>query len=69
VQGVVLNVYTEPTWRRRGLAALLMQHVLEWAEANKVKTLVLHASGDARPLYEKLGFVPTNEMRYTGGRT
>jgi len=28
--------------------------------------LVLHASQDARPLYEKLGFVPTNEMRYTG---
>ncbi len=69
VQGVVLNVYTEPTWRRRGLAALLMQHVLEWSEANKVKSLVLHASADARPLYEKLGFVPTNEMRYTGGRT
>jgi len=67
VQGVVLNVYTEPTWRRRGLAALLMQHVLNWAEANGVKSLVLHASHDARPLYERLGFVPTNEMRYAGG--
>lgn len=28
--------------------------------------LVLHASPDARPLYERLGFEPTNEMRFTG---
>ncbi len=64
MQGVVLNVYTEPAWRRRGLAALLMGHVLDWAKANGVKSLVLHASREARLLYEKLGFVPTNEMRY-----
>jgi GNAT superfamily N-acetyltransferase len=66
-QGVVLNVYTEPAWRRQGLAALLMTRVLDWAKANGVKSLVLHASDSARPLYEKLGFVPTNEMRYVGG--
>jgi GNAT superfamily N-acetyltransferase len=63
-QGVVLNVYTEPAWRRRGLAALLMRHVLDWAKVNGVRNLVLHASPDARALYQKLGFVPTNEMRY-----
>jgi GNAT superfamily N-acetyltransferase len=65
-QGVVLNVYTEPPWRRHGLAALLMRHVLDWAEGKGVKDLVLHASLDGRALYEKLGFVPTNEMRYSG---
>jgi GNAT superfamily N-acetyltransferase len=65
-QAVVLNVYTEPPWRRQGLAALLMRHVLDWAKANGVMNLVLHASRDARALYEKLGFVPTNEMRYAG---
>jgi GNAT superfamily N-acetyltransferase len=65
-QGVVLNVYTERAWRRRGLAAPLMQHVLNWATANGVTSLVLHASHDARSLYEKLGFVPTNEMRFAG---
>lgn len=27
-QGLVLNVYTEPAWRRRGVAEFLMQHVL-----------------------------------------
>jgi GNAT superfamily N-acetyltransferase len=67
-QAIVLNVYTEPAWRRRGLAALLMQRVLDWAKANGVKNLVLHASDSGRPLYERLGFVPTNEMRYVTPR-
>lgn len=63
-QAIVLNVFTEKGWRRRGLAALLMQHVLQWAAASDIDTLVLHASDDGRALYERLGFVQTNEMRY-----
>jgi GNAT superfamily N-acetyltransferase len=65
-QGVILNVYTEPAWRRRGVAELLMRHILAWAAEAGLDTLVLHASAEARPLYERLGFVPTNEMRYAG---
>lgn len=65
-QGIVLNVYTERAWRRRGLARLLMRHVLEWAASTEIETLVLHASDDGRPLYERLGFVASNEMRYPG---
>ena len=63
-QAVVLNVFTEPAWRRRGLAASLMRHIIDWARTANIDTLVLHASDDGRPLYEKLGFVQTNEMRY-----
>jgi GNAT superfamily N-acetyltransferase len=63
-QGIVLNVFTEKAWRRRGLAAMLMRHVLEWAARSNLDTLVLHASGEGRSLYDRLGFVPTNEMRY-----
>jgi len=65
-QGIVLNVFTERAWRRRGLAALLMDEVLSWARASGLDTLVLHASGEGRPLYERLGFAPTNEMRFAG---
>ena len=64
-QGIVLNVYTEKAWRRKGLAALLMQHVLDWAVTSDLDTLVLHASGEGRALYDRLGFAQTNEMRYT----
>jgi ribosomal protein S18 acetylase RimI-like enzyme len=66
LQGLIVNVYTEPSWRHRGLASLLMRHVLDDARARRVASLVLHASDQARAMYESLGFAPTNEMRYTG---
>ena len=62
----MLNDFTEPAWRRRGLAELLMHHVLEWARDQRLDRLVLHASAEARALYERLGFVATNEMRFSG---
>jgi RimJ/RimL family protein N-acetyltransferase len=61
---IVLNVFTEPEWRRRGAGRLLMEEVLGWARAEKLDRLVLHASDQARALYERLGFVATNEMRF-----
>lgn len=65
-QGVVLNVFTERPWQRHGLARLLMERVLAWAAETGLETLVLHASPDGRRLYESMGFVATNEMRYAG---
>jgi len=62
-QGLILNVFTERAWRRRGVAAALMRELLGWCRANGIESLVLHASADGRPLYERLGFTPTNEMR------
>jgi len=65
-QGLVMNVFTERPWRRRGIAELLMRHLLAWVEESGLDTLVLHASDEGRRLYERLGFVATNEMRYAG---
>ena len=65
-EAVVLNVFTEEAWRRRGLAMKLMRHVLSWARERGIERLVLHASSTGRPLYERLGFAATNEMRYLG---
>jgi GNAT superfamily N-acetyltransferase len=65
-QGLVLNVYTEPAWRRRGAAERLMRAVLAWSEARGLASVVLHASDEGRALYERLGFVGTNEMRWSG---
>jgi ribosomal protein S18 acetylase RimI-like enzyme len=62
-RGNLLNVYTEPAHRRRGMARALMQIALDWCAANQVATVILHASPDGRALYESLGFTPTNEMR------
>jgi len=65
-QGLIVNVYTERAWRRRGVAAALMRELLRWCRARGIESLVLHASDEGRPLYEKLGFTDTNEMRYDG---
>lgn len=61
--GTVLNVFTEPEWRRRGVAALLMQHIIDWSRDERLDGLTLHAANAGRALYEKIGFVATNEMR------
>jgi GNAT superfamily N-acetyltransferase len=66
-QALVLNVYTERAWRRGGVADALMRELLQWCRGNGIESVVLHASDEGRPLYEKLGFTPTNEMRYDGG--
>jgi GNAT superfamily N-acetyltransferase len=59
----VQNVYTEPEFRRRGLARLLMERAVAWCRAEGMANISLHASEFGRPLYEALGFLPTNEMR------
>jgi len=66
-QGLIVNVYTERAWRRKGVADALMRELLQWCRENGIESVVLHASGEGRPLYERLGFRPTNEMRYDGG--
>jgi GNAT superfamily N-acetyltransferase len=67
-EAYVLNVYTDPPHRRRGLARRLMETILAWCEAEGVHRVSLHASDDGRELYAALGFAATNEMRRdTGG--
>jgi GNAT superfamily N-acetyltransferase len=65
-QALICNVYCEPEHRRRGLARALMTEMLEWCGRERMAKIVLHASPDGRPLYESLGFVQTNEMRWQG---
>jgi ribosomal protein S18 acetylase RimI-like enzyme len=66
-EAIVLNVYVEPAWRRRGVADALMRAVLDGLAARGIRRIVLHASDEGRRLYERLGFVATNEMRLRRG--
>jgi len=61
-QGLVLNVYTEKEWRRKGLGELVMRTIEQWARENGLASLVLHASEMGRSLYERMGWVQSNEM-------
>lgn len=62
-RGYVLNVYTEPAYRRCGLARRLMQIVLDCCREHGFVMVNLNASKEGRPLYESLGFKVTNDMR------
>ena len=61
----ILNVYTEPDYRRRGIARRIVTAIVDWCRAQGFKTVTLHASDDGYALYSGLGFKPTNEMRLT----
>jgi GNAT superfamily N-acetyltransferase len=63
LEAYVLNVFTEPTWRRRGVARALMERVVEEARARGVKRIWLRASDDGRPLYESMGFRGSNYLQ------
>jgi GNAT superfamily N-acetyltransferase len=65
-QGVIVNVFTEPQWRRRGVASLLIKEILTWSKREQIDRLVLHASDEGRSIYEKLRFVASNETRFMG---
>ena len=65
-QGTVVNVFTEPQWRRRGIAGLLMKEIITWSKNERLDRLLLHASDEGRSVYERLGFIAGNEMRFVG---
>ena len=62
-RGYVFNVYTQPDYRRRGLARRLMNAILDYCRKQNIHVVSLHASDEGRGLYESLGFKPTNELR------
>ena len=62
-RAIILNVYTEPEFRKQGIARRIMQTCMAWVKQQGFRTVNLHASAEGRPLYERLGFEATNEMR------
>jgi GNAT superfamily N-acetyltransferase len=62
-EALVINVYTEPRFRRLGLARRMMEALIDWSRTAGIERIALHASPDGRPLYESLGFTATNELR------
>jgi len=62
-RATILNVYTDPDNRRRGIARQLMETMIVWCKQQGFARVTLHASKDGQHLYETLGFETSNEMR------
>lgn len=64
--GYIFGVHVERGYRGRGLATALTERTIAFLKARSPWAIRLHASPFGRPIYEKLGFAPTNEMQLHG---
>ncbi|MBR3901005.1 MAG: GNAT family N-acetyltransferase [Ruminococcus sp.] len=54
--GTVLNVYTEKSYRRKGIATIILNNLIEYSKALGLDFIELKATKEGYPLYKKLGF-------------
>jgi len=62
-QPYLLSMYTEHTFRGKGVATKIVEESIRWAKAKGFSRMTLHASDMGRGIYEKLGFAQTWEMK------
>ena len=55
--GIVLNVYTCQSYRRRGYAKQIMEVLLKEAKRLELSVVELKSTEDGYPLYRSVGFV------------
>ena len=53
----IMNMYTNPNYRRKGIAYHTLEILIEEAKNKGVKHISLEATDMGRPLYERYGFV------------
>ena len=58
----LLSMYTEPKFRRRGVATMVVKEAMTWARARGYPEMTLHASRMGRKVYSRLGWRRTWEM-------
>jgi GNAT superfamily N-acetyltransferase len=56
----VLNMYTLPERRGRGIASMLLQHTIDYVKTTPASRISLHATEMGRPIYERFGFVASD---------
>lgn len=56
LEGDILNMYTLPAYRRKGISTLILKQLLAEAKKLGVSKVALHCSKDGEPLYRKFGF-------------
>lgn len=62
--GYITNMYTRPAWRRRGIAKMLVERLIETAVQEGCAQLFLNASPMGRSVYERCGFRPVDGEMY-----
>ena len=60
-RGHIMNVYTNVSHRRKGIAKKLMEMLIADAKAKGATEISLDATEQGRPLYEAMGFKASDE--------
>lgn len=64
----VVGMYTRPEHRGKGVATLILRHIIDHVKTTSARRITLHATEIGRSVYEKLGFVACdNEMKLAIG--
>lgn len=64
----IMNMYTRPDYRRRGIAHRVLELLTAEAEMRQIDAVTLEATAAGRPLYEAFGFTAMrDEMELLGG--
>ena len=61
--GYIMNISVDPEFRHQGVAKEILKIILTYLKNNNITVSTLHASEMGKSLYEKAGYIPTNEMR------
>lgn len=56
LEGDILNMYTVPLFRRKGISAMILERLIEEAKRRGISKVSLHTSKDGEKLYRKFGF-------------
>lgn len=57
------SMYTDPSYRGKGIATMIVKEAIKWSKEKGFTTLSLHASDMGKNVYTRLGFKQTREMR------
>ena len=52
----IMNMYTKPEWRRKGIGSAILEKLLEESKTREIYQVYLYATPIGRTLYEKYGF-------------
>jgi GNAT superfamily N-acetyltransferase len=62
IEAYVMNVYTIPAWRGRGIATQLVEAMVAYARTTPIRRLWLRATPAGARIYQKAGFTDQIEM-------
>jgi len=60
--GYIWNVFVEQPYRNQGIATQLVQTTIDYLKSLNCTKIILHATPMGKLVYERFGFVSSNEM-------